>query len=101
MKQENSTAITFKLDDTQLSVIENLITQKVLKQIEINPDLYVTKPKTPLVFYTVDQVAGILDTSPSTIRNFIEEGKLKSYRPGRNYKISQEQLDNYLESIKS
>lgn len=43
-------------------------------------------------FYTVDQVSGILDMHPKTIRRYIREGKIKASKVGKNYRISGHEL---------
>ena len=44
-------------------------------------------------FYTIDQVAEILDIHHKTVRKFIKEGKLKANKVGKQWRISQEDLD--------
>jgi len=39
-------------------------------------------------YYTVDQVAKLLDMHPKTIRKFIREGKLQASRVGKQYRIT-------------
>lgn len=46
-------------------------------------------------FYTINQVAEILDMHHKTIRNFITEGKLKACKVGKQWRI----LDNDLRSF--
>lgn len=46
-------------------------------------------------FYTIDQVAEILDIHHKTIRKFIKEGKLKANKFGKQWRISQEDLDAF------
>ena len=46
---------------------------------------------------TVQQVAKELQLDPETIRRKIREGKLDAYSIGRHYRISEEQLQNFLE----
>lgn len=44
-------------------------------------------------FYTIDQVAEILDIHHKTVRKFIKEGKLKANKLGKQWRISQTDLD--------
>lgn len=44
-------------------------------------------------FYTIDQVAEILDIHHKTVRKFIKEGKLKANKVGKQWRISQDDLD--------
>ncbi|MBI9012438.1 MAG: helix-turn-helix domain-containing protein [Clostridiales bacterium] len=39
-------------------------------------------------YYTVDQVAKLLEMHPKTIRKFIREGKLQASRVGKQYRIT-------------
>jgi putative molybdopterin biosynthesis protein len=47
-------------------------------------------------FYTVEEVAEYLRVSEVTVRKLIEAGELKATRVGRQYRISQEALDDYI-----
>ena len=49
---------------------------------------------------TVQQVAEQLDMHPETIRRKIKAGDLKAYTTGRSYRISEEQLMNFLQPAK-
>lgn len=46
-------------------------------------------------FYTIDQVAEILDIHHKTVRKFIKEGKLKANKLGKQWRISQMDLDSF------
>jgi len=48
-------------------------------------------------FYTIEEVADILRVNPATVRKLIDTGELKATRVGRQYRISQEQLDDYIQ----
>ncbi len=54
-------------------------------------------------FYTTTEVAHILRISEPTVRKLIEQGDLSALRVGlrRQYRISQESLDRYLQSGQS
>lgn len=47
-------------------------------------------------FYTVEEVAKILKVNPMTVYRRVKEGKLKVYKVGRVFRISEESLKNYL-----
>ena len=47
-------------------------------------------------FYTIDQVAEILDIHHKTVRKFIKEGKLKANKVGKQWRISQDDLDIFM-----
>lgn len=44
------------------------------------------------IFYTIQEVAEILNLSEQTIRKLIHEGRLKAIRLGRTYRIPYESL---------
>ena len=46
---------------------------------------------------TVQQVAEELQLDPETVRRKIRDGKLDAYNIGRHYRISEEQLKDFLE----
>ncbi|AJS58578.1 helix-turn-helix domain-containing protein [Paenibacillus sp. IHBB 10380] len=52
-------------------------------------------------FYTIDQVAEILDIHHKTVRKFIKEGKLKANKVGKQWRISQIDLDIFTRDKKS
>lgn len=52
-------------------------------------------------FYTIDQVAEILDIHHKTVRKFIKEGKLKASKVGKQWRISQVDLDLFTTNKKS
>ncbi len=43
-------------------------------------------------FYTVDQVAELLNLHVKTVRNYVKEGRLKAVRIGKQYRIAGEDL---------
>ena len=47
-------------------------------------------------FYTVEEVAKMLNVSLQTIRRYIKSGKLQAIKLGKSYKISQEHVDKAL-----
>jgi excisionase family DNA binding protein len=47
-------------------------------------------------FYTVEDVAAILKVSEPTVRKLIASGELRATQVGRQYRISQEALDEYI-----
>lgn len=46
------------------------------------------------LFYSIDEVAALLEVHPNTIRRLIKEGKLKSERVGRQHRIKKETLQS-------
>jgi putative molybdopterin biosynthesis protein len=47
--------------------------------------------------YTVEEVASILKISEQTVRNLIKRGELKAIRVGGQFRITQEELNRYLQ----
>ena len=47
---------------------------------------------------TVQQVAEELGMHPETVRKKIRDGDLKAYHTGKSYRISEEQLVDFLEA---
>ena len=45
---------------------------------------------------TVQQAAEILQLHPETVRRKIKEKRLKAYVTGKSYRITQQQLEDYL-----
>ena len=48
--------------------------------------------------YTVTEIADILNVSDRSVRNFIQNGELKAYRFGREYKIKESDLQAFIEN---
>lgn len=51
-------------------------------------------------FYTINQVAEILDMHHKTIRNFITDGKLRASKVGKQWRISDDDLSSFMEKNK-
>ncbi len=47
-------------------------------------------------FYTVDQVAQLIDMHPKTIRRYIQEGRLSACKVGKQYRVNQHELDKFM-----
>lgn len=52
-------------------------------------------------FYTVEQVAELLQVHWQTVLNYIKSGKLKAVKLGRGYRISQEALNVFIQKQSS
>ncbi len=50
---------------------------------------------------TLKQVAEFLQVSNLTIQRAIQAGKLKAFKPGRDYRILKEDLISYIEGAKN
>ena len=51
-------------------------------------------------FYTIEEIAKMLRVSEATVRNLISSGELPAAQVGRQWRISQADLDKYLEEQK-
>ena len=49
-----------------------------------------------ITFYTVIEIAQLLDITPQTVRTYIKEGKLKGKRIGRPILITRESLNAFI-----
>lgn len=53
-----------------------------------------------MIFYTVDKIAKLLDVHPNSVRNWINDGKLKAFRPtddgSSKYKIRKEDFEKFI-----
>lgn len=48
------------------------------------------------IFYTINQVAEILEVHHKTVRGFITEGKLKASKVGKQWRISKQDLYSFM-----
>ena len=48
--------------------------------------------------YTLKEISEQLDVSVATLRTYIEKGRLKAVRLGRKYRVTQEALQDFLQS---
>lgn len=60
-----------------------------MKPIELDKD-----------FYTIKQITGILQLSRLTIYRYIDDGKLKTYKFGKEHRIKKEDFESFLEAHK-
>ena len=47
-------------------------------------------------FYTVEQVAELLQVHWQTVLNYIKNGKLKALKLGKGYRIPKKELDDFI-----
>jgi len=52
-------------------------------------------------FYTINEVAEMLDLSPVTIARWCNSGAIPAYRLGRKWKISKTEFDAWLQERKN
>jgi excisionase family DNA binding protein len=52
-------------------------------------------------FYTVEQVASLLQVHWQTVLNYIKSGKLKAARLGKGYRVAKEDLDDFFKENKT
>ena len=48
--------------------------------------------------FTVSEVAGVMRVSRMTVYRLIRRGQLKAIRVGRNYRVREDDLNEYLEA---
>lgn len=48
-------------------------------------------------YYTVEDIAKELEVSVDTIRNWIKSGRLEAFKVGRDYRISREQFQRFMD----
>lgn len=49
-------------------------------------------------FYTVEQIASMLDIHPKTIQRYIREGRLRAVKIGKSWRVSGHDLSQFTES---
>jgi len=49
-------------------------------------------------YYTVQEVANLLKLHWQSVLNYIKKGNLKALKLGKGYRISQQALDNFIDS---
>jgi excisionase family DNA binding protein len=49
-------------------------------------------------FYTVEQVAELLQIHWQTVLNYIKSGKLEAVKLGRGYRIPKKSVDNFIDT---
>ncbi len=52
-------------------------------------------------YYTTEEIAERLMIAVITVRRWILSGKLSAYRIGKNYRVSETQLKNFLQGCES
>lgn len=52
------------------------------------------------MYYTVNEIAEKLKLEVTTIRKYIREGKLTAYKFGREFRVGEEELNEFLEKNK-
>jgi excisionase family DNA binding protein len=51
-------------------------------------------------YYTVEQIAGLLNMHPKTIQRYIREGKLRASKIGKGWRVTGHDLSVFTESVK-
>lgn len=71
---------------------------KFITRVEIGEGKTMNEQKhdDELTLYTAQEVAGILRVSYMTVVAMLRQGKLKGFRVGREWRISEKELKNYL-----
>jgi len=52
-------------------------------------------------FYLVDELAEKLRVSSMTIYRYIKAGKIKAHKIGKEFRISKEEFDNFLNNVET
>jgi len=52
-------------------------------------------------FYTTDEVADLLKISAKTVREMIKDKRLQAVRVGKEYRITEDQIRQYVEENKT
>lgn len=53
------------------------------------------------IFYTTEEVADLLKVHPKTVREMIKSKRLQAIRVGQEYRITDEQIRQYIEENKT
>ena len=51
-------------------------------------------------FYTVDDLVVMFDVHPETIRRMLKSGELKGFKMGKGWRITEEEVERYIGSLK-
>ena len=62
-----------------------------------NDNISNTNNKGNLVIYTVADLSKLLNTTPQTVRKYINEGKIKGNKIGRQWLVNEEAVKEFLE----
>ncbi len=52
-------------------------------------------------FYTAKELADILKLNVMTIYRYIEKGKIKAYKIGKEFRIDKEEFNKFLNKVKT
>ena len=52
-------------------------------------------------YYTIEEVAEMLKVVYLTVYRWIQDGKLKAYKAGKQYRINKSDLDRFIELYKA
>jgi excisionase family DNA binding protein len=50
-------------------------------------------------FYTISDVANLLQTKEATVRKYLRENKLKGYKVGKFWRIKEVDLENFMDQF--
>ena len=57
---------------------------------------YIHKEVQEVENYTTQQVADILQLKPKTIREYIKQGKIRAYKIGKSWRVTEEDLKEFI-----
>jgi len=52
-------------------------------------------------YYTIEELAKMLKVAYLTVYRWIQDGKLKAYKAGKQYRVKKEDLNRFITSYKS
>jgi len=52
------------------------------------------------VVYTVEEVAGLLKVAPQTVRRYLVAGKMKGFKIGKDWRITESDLQTFVEGAR-
>lgn len=52
-------------------------------------------------YYTIEEVAKMLKVVYLTVYRWIQDGKLKAYKAGKQYRVEKEDLNNFVKNYKN
>lgn len=52
-------------------------------------------------YYTIEEVAEMLKVVYLTVYRWIQDGKLKAYKAGKQYRVDKVDLDKFLKGVKA
>lgn len=77
-----------------MEVLEQEIKLRYKKHTQRRLDDMLTK------IYTIEEVVEILKVTRRTVYNYLKEGKLNAVKLGRSWRVTEEELNRFINSLK-